>query len=106
MLDTKPVQQTINVIIPSTEHGCLNRVLAAAVINPQFRCDLLENPYQAIQSGFQGELFRLTTEEAALLFSIQADSLTDLAQQLACAFGKHPQPISQIPALSIGLYGQ
>lgn len=105
MLDTKPLQQTIKVILPATEHGGLNRVLAAAVINPRFRCLLLQNPSQTILSGFQGETFELTTEEAALLLSIRADSLTDLAQQLACGFGKFPQPTSRIPASPFEFYG-
>jgi len=98
MLDTKSLRQTVQVTIPYTEHGGLNRLLVAAAVNPSFCRLLLENSLQAVQTGFQGESFSLTAKESLLLFSVHAHTLTELAQQLACAFSQQPQPILQIPA--------
>jgi len=108
MLDTKPLQQAIALAFSSTKkHGGLNRVLAAAVMSPKFCHLLLENPSLAVQTGFQGEAFSLTTEETALMLSIRANSLTELAQQLACAFGEQTQPATaQIHAPSLEFYGR
>jgi hypothetical protein len=60
----------------------LNRVFAAAVVNRQF-CDmLLKNPQEALQKGYLGETFILTPEENALIASIRANTLSDLAKQV------------------------
>ena len=60
----------------------LNRVFAAAVVNRQF-CDmLLKNPQEALQRGYLGETFILTPEESALISSIRANTLSDLAKQV------------------------
>ncbi|MBN1305650.1 MAG: hypothetical protein JXA13_14520 [Anaerolineales bacterium] len=65
---------------------CMNgisQVLAAAVVNPQFRNALLNNPETALQSGYLGKAFSLTSSEKNRIVSINARSLTDLANQLA-----------------------
>jgi hypothetical protein len=64
----------------------ISRLLAAAVINPGFCRLLLDDPELALKSGFQGEDFLLTEEECNLILSIRADSLADLANQLARTF--------------------
>lgn len=60
----------------------LSRVFAAAVVNRQF-CDmLLKNPQEALRKGYLGETFSLTPEENALIASVRADTLSDLARQV------------------------
>ena len=60
----------------------LSRVFAAAVVNRQF-CDmLLKNPQEALRKGYLGETFTLTPEENALIASVHADTLSDLARQV------------------------
>ncbi|GAB4564738.1 MAG: hypothetical protein Fur0017_00650 [Anaerolineales bacterium] len=67
---------------PQTRSNGFNRVFAAAVVNRQF-CDmLLKNPREALQKGYLGETFILTPEEVALIASIRADTLSDLARQV------------------------
>jgi hypothetical protein len=60
----------------------LNRLVAAAVVNQNFRDLLLTKPAQALTSGFQGEEFDLDSQDARIILSIQADTLSDFAQQL------------------------
>ena len=68
-------------------HLGLNSVLAAAVVNKEFRNMLLKNPRAALENGYQGEQFLLSAEEHSLLASIQANSLTDFAQQIVVSQG-------------------
>lgn len=63
-------------------HAGLGSVLAAAVVNREFRGKLLQNPKAALENGYMGEPFLLSAEEHSILTSIQATSLTDLAQQI------------------------
>jgi hypothetical protein len=70
----------------------VSRLLAAAVINPEFCQLLLDNPELAMDNGFQGENFLFTEGERDLILSIRADSLADLARQLARTSNGH-QPI-------------
>jgi hypothetical protein len=66
---------------PNASSG-LSQVFAAAVVNRQF-CDmLLQDPSIAIQRGYLGESFSLSTEEKELITSIRASSLSDLANQV------------------------
>jgi hypothetical protein len=60
-----------------------SRVLTAAVINGSFRQALLNNPSQAITSGFGGEAFNLSADVLKRLSSIRANSLAEFASQLA-----------------------
>ncbi|MBN8657057.1 MAG: hypothetical protein J0M11_15080 [Anaerolineae bacterium] len=76
---TRPIKRPVR---PVTRSNGLNRVFAAAVVNRQF-CDLLlKNPQEALQKGYLGETFTLTPEENALIASIQANTLSDLAKQV------------------------
>lgn len=60
----------------------LSRMFAAAVVNRQF-CELLLNdPCEALQKGYLGEIFMLTQYENELIVSIKAKSLADLARQI------------------------
>ena len=64
----------------------LSKLFEAAVINRQFCQLLLSQPETALRQGYQGNTFGLTLEEQALIISIQANSLPDLARQVTTAF--------------------
>lgn len=60
----------------------LSKLFEAAVVNRQFCQLLLSQPETALQQGYLGNSFELSSEEQALIISIQANSLPDLAQQV------------------------
>jgi len=60
----------------------LNKLFAAAVVNNQFCQMLLDQPEIALQQGYFGETFDLSLDEQALIVSIRAKSLPELAQQV------------------------
>ena len=60
----------------------LTKLFAAAVVNSQFCQLLLGQPEIALQQGYLGDSFDLTPEEQALIISIRAKSLPELAQQV------------------------
>ncbi len=68
-------------------HPGLSSVLAAAVVNRDFREMLLSDPRKALQQGYLGKTFALSQEETSLIVSIQAVSLTDLARQIILTQG-------------------
>lgn len=68
-------------------HTGLSSVFAAAVVNRGFREMLLSNPEAALKQGYLGRGFALSQAETSLLTSIQAVSLTDLAQQVVFSRG-------------------
>ncbi len=61
----------------------ISRLLTAAVINGSFRKTLLNNPGEAISSGFGGEAFNLGADVVQRVSSIRANSLSDFATQLS-----------------------
>jgi hypothetical protein len=61
----------------------LSRLLTAAVVNQKFCKLLLTNPARALDAGYNGEAFRLATDEKDRILSIRANSLADFAMQLA-----------------------
>lgn len=65
----------------------LSKLFEAAVLNRQFCQLLLSQPEAALGQGYMGNTFDLTSEEQALIISIQANSLPDLAQQVTAALG-------------------
>ena len=60
----------------------LNKLFAAAVVNDQFCELLLGQPETAMKQGYMGDTFDLTPEEQALIISIRAKSLPELARQV------------------------
>ncbi len=68
-------------------HMGLSSVFAAAVVNRGFREMLLSDPEMALKQGYLGKGFALSQAETSLLTSIQAVSLTDLAQQIVFSHG-------------------
>ena len=65
----------------------LSKLFEAAVVNRQFCQLLLSQPEMALRQGYMGNTFDLTFEEQALIISIQARSLPDLAQQVTAVLG-------------------
>jgi hypothetical protein len=52
------------------------------MISPAFCSLLLNDPAAALATGYNGELFRLASEEHERILSIRATSLPDFALQL------------------------
>jgi len=66
----------------------ISRMLTAAVVSRKFCQLLLADPLLAMRSGYNGETFQLSADEANLLSSIRATSLRDFAAQLLMAGNK------------------
>ena len=60
----------------------INKLFAAAIVNNKFCQLLLNEPKIALRQGYLGDAFDLTFEEQALIVSIRAKSLPELAQQV------------------------
>ena len=67
---------------PISESSGLQRLLAAAVVNSQFRESLLNEPELALASGYLGQHFSLTDQEKAVISNLRAKDLTDFAQKV------------------------
>jgi hypothetical protein len=99
------LQSSVSMMVsPSLEDNLeISRLLAAAVVNPSFCQQLLVDPKQAIEDGYQGETFLLSDAARYLLLLIRADSLVELAQQIARSFGlglhKQTSSFAQPPVL-------
>ncbi len=63
----------------------LSRLFAAAVVNAQFRDQLLNHPGAALAGGYFGESFLLTEREESLILSHHASTLPDLARHITKA---------------------
>jgi hypothetical protein len=89
MLPTTELQYSVPfTVAPSLRyHPEISRLLAAAVVSSSFRQLLLVDPQQAIENGYQGETFLLSDTERYMLLYIHADTLADLARQIAQSFG-------------------
>ena len=107
MLETKIYNPPISLITRNLSNGLLelSRLLAAAVINPGFCRLLLDDPALALKSGFQGEDFYFTEEECEFILSSRADSLADLAGQLARTFNDHLQIPLNHPVQLTAIFG-
>lgn len=76
------VQQPVKVSDSFDDVSSINRLLAAAAINPHFKNRLLENPKQALNGGFGGEQFHLSQPTLELLVSVQASTLSEFVCKL------------------------
>jgi hypothetical protein len=95
MIPETELRSPVTLLAPPAEedHLEISRLLAAAVVNPSFCRQLLVDPKRAIEDGYQGETFRLSAAERYLLLFIHADTLAELAHQIAQAFGfGRPKP--------------
>lgn len=75
--------QNSNHISSGNNTRALSRVITAAVVNRTFRDLLLNNPDQALSEGYNSESFALQDDEREHILSINAQSVSDLAAQLA-----------------------
>jgi hypothetical protein len=73
---------------PAQTHTGIDGVFAAAVISRSFCRMLLSDPEQALRQGYLGKSFAISPEDSALIVSINAQSLPDLAQQVVHTLGK------------------
>ena len=73
----------------------LNRLLATAVVDRQFRCQLLADPARVMDSEYQGRGFLLADDERDSLLSIHASSLQELAQKLLASLEYPSIPVRQ-----------
>ncbi|MFL7868290.1 MAG: hypothetical protein AB8I58_05640 [Anaerolineales bacterium] len=73
---------SLNTVETSKTITGMNKLFAAAVVNNQFCQLLLHEPETALRQGYLGDAFDLTIEEQALIVSIRAKSLPELAQQV------------------------
>ena len=64
------------------KHEGLNQLVCAAVVNNRFRETLLQNPAQALATGYLGHNFSLTAEERDLVVDIKAQRFEDFAAQV------------------------
>jgi len=64
------------------ERSGLHRLLAAAIVNSQFRETLLSEPEMALAGGYLGQTFSLTEHEKAVISNVRAKDLTDFAQKV------------------------
>lgn len=92
MLINQLIEQSTSIRVPRPNYDNVNRLLAAAVISRQFCNTLLNDPVRAIQEGFAGEQFTLSTDEYELVTAIRSSSLTDFAEQLCKTLPQHYAP--------------
>jgi hypothetical protein len=72
---------------PATAHAGLSSLFAAAVVSKSFCNMLLSHPEEALQRGYMGKTFGLSHQDAALIISLNAHSLQDLAKQVVQTLG-------------------
>jgi len=60
----------------------LHRLVAAAVVNSQFREKLLCEPEAVLANGYLGQAFLLTDQEKTVIRNVRAKDLTDFAQKV------------------------
>jgi len=74
--------QTVTNASHTTNYGELNRLLSAAIVSTGFRNLLITNPETALDKGYQGEKFNLSSDEYRWLVSVQATDLAGFASQM------------------------
>ncbi len=74
-------------IDPQDKHSGLSGLFAAAVVSQSFREKLLKDPEAALKQGYLGKDFGLSQADAALIVSLNAKSLPDLAKQVVQTLG-------------------
>jgi hypothetical protein len=70
-------------IVNSDDLMCeLGKVLQAAVINKDFRDQLLDNPLRSIESGYFGEVFHIPTEILKSISLLKSSNLEHFTQSV------------------------
>jgi hypothetical protein len=80
-LSTRPAV-SFNFHKSAKEQSGIHRLLAAAIVNSQFRETLLSEPEMALAGGYLGQTFSLTDQEKAVISNVRARDLTDFAQKV------------------------
>ncbi len=106
MFETKVRRPSSAFLVQSlfTDRTEINRLFAAAVVSQPFRDLLLRDPVLAIENGYQDERFSFSKAELDFIVSIQANSLAELASQVANSFDLHKGPIVKVPAQPIDYF--
>jgi hypothetical protein len=73
---------------PGDAHAGLSGLFTAAVVSKSFCNMLLSNPEKALAQGYLGKTFALSAEDASLIVSLNARSLSDLAKQVVQTLGQ------------------
>lgn len=78
---------TSNLYMPTTSQyqqgkaGEMSRLINAALVDSRFCSMLLNQPEQALEQGYNGELFQLSSTDKRFILTAKAASLTDLASR-------------------------
>jgi hypothetical protein len=89
MLANPFVRQSLEVVDTQADSATINRLLAAAVTSNGFRNALLIDPRGAVEMGFAGESFELSSKSLGVLMSIRAASLREFAEQVCQKLPSH-----------------
>jgi hypothetical protein len=81
-LNTQTAAPSFELREAAVESPDLHRLLAAAIVNSQFRDTLLTEPELALAGGYMGQAFSLTDHEKAVISNVRAKDLTDFAQKV------------------------
>ena len=73
---------------PRDNHAGLNSVFTAAVVSQSFCKMLLAAPQKALNQGYMGKPFAISAQDAALIVSLSAQSLPELAKQVVQTLGQ------------------
>ena len=85
---TKPLaRQAVTTVRVSDDVSEIGRLLVAAAIDPQFCEKLLNNPEDAIRSGFGGERFHVTGTTLKVIRAIREATLPEFIRQLDSGLG-------------------
>ena len=88
MLTTSAIATTLPLTLdPGNVHAGLSTLFAAAVVSKSFCNMLLSDPEGALKHGYMGKTFSLSPEDTALIVSLNAKSLPDLARQVVHTIG-------------------
>lgn len=72
---------------PQNHLSGVSQLFAAAVVNQQFCHLLLKDPRSALQQGYGGDEFNLTSEEQTVITAVKAESLSDFALKVTTGLG-------------------
>lgn len=81
-LSTRTSALALNIHETTVKSSGLHRLLAAAIVNSQFRDTLLSEPELALAGGYMGQVFSLTDREKTVISNVRAKNLTDFAQKV------------------------
>jgi hypothetical protein len=87
LVSTRTLTKVPLALNPVSMHAGVSSLFAAAVVSRSFCNLLLADPEAALKQGYNGTSFGLNADDAALIVSLNAKSLPDLAQQVVQTLG-------------------